>query len=814
MNHHAPASITVDPDSPAGPHLPDRPLALSRSQGGVSVTTLTPWNVTFGELCSELSQVPEFGTKDGAYFVRGGVDQTGQRSDQHLPRGDLIVLDGDKTIDPDTGERHPGAPDPHAVQRVLNAHNLRHCIYTSHSHGRPGKGPRYRVLLPCALAGQEDLCAGVDWLLNLLHEAGIMLAPVSENYRWSQPWYFPRRATDGAPYVFLDGSQGAELRLPEARQWYRQRRAVVVPASVLHAPAVATSSDPRSPMGQYRTACGSPEALSDLLMAAGYHLHSSAMINGQASWRFLAPESTSGQAGTILFCDRNGIWRVYAHGDSDPLGHEISRKDGKRAALDAFDVYRLLQHQGQESAALAAWAKHPRFDPALAAEWRRAQAEVPPDYNRWRDRYVFVKQQNAFLDTHTQQLLKGAALNIAHGDLELRGRFTSVFERDPAAVKVDTQVFLPGTAARLVPFHGGIAYNIWSPPDWSRLPAAVTDDEVAPYLEHASYLLANPAERHHVLDWCAWVLQRPGQKINHALLIAGPPRTGKDTLIQPLLAGVGRNYCADVGPTELEERFTNYLENTKLVVFQEVMNTDRNLKENQLKPLLAAPPELLRIRLFGLGYYTTPNLVQAIFFSNHKNALKASTGDGRYYAVWCEVERRADAYYTELWRWLTSGGQERVIRWLLQRDLAHFQPTAPARDTAYKRQLVAMGKSDLEQKLTHLFAGWPPEHTLFQFSQVRDYVHGYAPVGTGYTDKAISNTLQELGCVSRSFDTYHAQQRDRITIWSIRPDRRQNKEWYRDFLQQRERFSSDFRRESATWIPDPEAVVVDEATAT
>jgi hypothetical protein len=52
-----------------------------------------------------------------------------------------------------------------------------------------------------------------------------------------------------------------------------------------------------------------------------------------------------------------------------------------------------------------------------------------------------------------------------------------------------------------------------------------------------------------MLDAFAFKVQRPGVKINHAILIGGVPGAGKDSMIAPLLYAIGgenKTNCASV----------------------------------------------------------------------------------------------------------------------------------------------------------------------------------------------------------------------------------------------------------------------------
>ncbi len=56
----------------------------------------------------------------------------------------------------------------------------------------------------------------------------------------------------------------------------------------------------------------------------------------------------------------------------------------------------------------------------------------------------------------------------------------------------------------------------------------MTDDDVLIWEDHMKYLFPNDYERNHILDWLSYTVQHQDDKINHALLVAGKPRIGKD----------------------------------------------------------------------------------------------------------------------------------------------------------------------------------------------------------------------------------------------------------------------------------------------
>ena len=74
---------------------------------------------------------------------------------------------------------------------------------------------------------------------------------------------------------------------------------------------------------------------------------------------------------------------------------------------------------------------------------------------------------------------------------------------------------------------GSTIFNLYRPP--RLLPGQ--PELAGPWLDHVRRVYPEDAE--HIIRWVAHRVQKPGEKINHALLLGGPPGIGKDTLLQP-----------------------------------------------------------------------------------------------------------------------------------------------------------------------------------------------------------------------------------------------------------------------------------------
>ena len=390
---------------------------------------------------------------------------------------------------------------------------------------------------------------------------------------------------------------------------------------------------------------------------------------------------------------------------------------------------------------------------------------ISPEWETILQRFIYVSADDRFFDRKTGRLLRLEAVGNIYGHVWQKPKAHTKLLADPRCQKVDGVAYWPGIRKAIIEHGGRQVVNNWRP-STLHVPDYATADDVWRWLELVEYLIPAEAERNHILDWMAAILQQPQRKINHAVLLAGRERIGKDTIVQPLIHGLGTWNVAQPLAEELLEPYTDYLDSSKLVVFQEVQNFEKLAIQNKLKPMLASPPDTLRVRLFQRGFYETPNVVQCLFMSNHKDALKISENDPRYFAVWCDKQRLPDVVYQELYTWLNGGGHGQVVRYLLSRDLSGFNFTGPAPDTDFKREIRQLGRSALEMELADKIERQVPPFDI-DFIRTADIVGELRTRGA--TIKSVGHALAELDCKQiQGRIMGHSGRREQHTLWIIR----------------------------------------------
>lgn len=269
---------------------------------------------------------------------------------------------------------------------------------------------------------------------------------------------------------------------------------------------------------------------------------------------------------------------------------------------------------------------------------------------------------------------------------------------------------------------GTTLYNVWT-----GLNVRATAGDVSVWLRHVEMLVPDPRERDHLLDWMAFTLQRPAEKINHGVVLNGLPGIGKDTLLAPLVHALGK-YAKNVQAAGLLEQFNPWLLNAKLLVIQEPnygRGRDAEKVHNKLLNMLAAPPETLSCNQKGIAQVDIRNIIAVVLLSNAKNPVRIPIGDRRYFVITSPLHLQEpeqwEPYFEGMWAWMLDGGFEFIAHFLMTRNVSRFKAKGHAPMTAAKHRIMMSTMPlldrlliEMEANRTGLYAnGKPTAEELF-----------------------------------------------------------------------------------------------------
>jgi len=335
----------------------------------------------------------------------------------------------------------------------------------------------------------------------------------------------------------------------------------------------------------------------------------------------------------------------------------------------------------------------------------------PAMVTTWLDavgRYVYISSEHRWLDRYTRETLSPEALNAKEAHImealsmeegaENRLRASEALAARRDTLKVDTRSYWPGIHDDLIHVDKMDAINTWQPS-----PLVPQDGDITPWWNLFCHLFPSEDQRNRIMDWMAFILQKPHIKINYALLVGGGERIGKDSIFQPLIHGVGLRNCNNIKAEMLGEKYDDHFIGIKLAVIQEIHRDgfrDAREIENKLKVYLADPPTELVLRRLGATNVTQRNLIQLLAFTNYEDALHLSSDGDRYQCEWSYASKLAPSEYKKVYDWYVQDrGYEKVCYYLLNRDISNFNPKASAPDTQWRRDMINSGKSDIDYQV-------------------------------------------------------------------------------------------------------------------
>lgn len=335
--------------------------------------------------------------------------------------------------------------------------------------------------------------------------------------------------------------------------------------------------------------------------------------------------------------------------------------------------------------------------------------------NEWFGRFAYVLSDDAFFDLVDRREISRGGFNALYRGIDCRSinnakrriEASVCFDENRQSMGAHTLAGITYAAGEsvLVTREGQVFGNRWV----NARPETQAGD-ITPWLEHVELMLPDPDERAHVLDVMAFKIQNPNVKINHAILHIGRQGIGKDSMWEPFLWAIGGETHANIAIVRNEEVQSQWGYNyeSEVMVFEELRQTeakDRRALENQLKPVIAAPPEFISVNRKGLHPYQALNRMFVLAFSNERVPLALPSEDRRWFVVYSDAPRMTNEAGMALWGWFKNGGCSAVAAWLHARDVSAFNAGATPPMTEAKAIMVEQGRSSSESFLVDQLEG-------------------------------------------------------------------------------------------------------------
>jgi hypothetical protein len=306
--------------------------------------------------------------------------------------------------------------------------------------------------------------------------------------------------------------------------------------------------------------------------------------------------------------------------------------------------------------------------------------------------------------------------------------------------------------------NGQDCLNYWRPSDVKPAPG-----NVSKFLEHVAYLFPDGDEGDILLDYLAFQVQHPGEKVHWAVLIEGDQGNGKSYFATVMRMVLGAHNVRILASERLHETFTEWQRNKQLIVVEEMMAKQRLELMNKLKPMITE--DWCIIREMYRPAYEQPNRFNFLFFTNHRDALLIENTDRRYCILKTEAPPHPDrnAYYGPLFDW-TRNNAGAIAHYLGHRPLGDFKPKAHAPMTAGKRALILQSMNPLKQFIHQRVEAreFPCHWDLLTTSVL---IEALEKENLRANPKEIGNVFTDLGYLDLGQQKFG---KDRPSLWAVR----------------------------------------------
>jgi hypothetical protein len=381
----------------------------------------------------------------------------------------------------------------------------------------------------------------------------------------------------------------------------------------------------------------------------------------------------------------------------------------------------------------------------------------------WFKRFAYIQEDDAYFDLQDRREVSRSTFNALFRHVDCRSIHTATrvlpavsYDENRQSMGAKALVGITYAAGEtvLVSRDGDIYGNRWR----DARPTNLVEGDITPWLDHARSLVPNEDELEHILDVMAFKVQHPEIKINHAVLHGGDEGSGKDTFWAPFLWAVCGDNLRNRGIMDNDSVNSQwgYQLESEVLIINELKEPDASARRqlaNKLKPIIAAPPEMLPINRKGLHPYMMLNRVFVLAFSNDPVPISLASQDRRWFCVWSHAPRMKPSAAAKLWTWYKNGGFSAIASWLVLRDVSKFNPSAAPMMTEFKANLVEHGMSMAESYLVEQMRGRIGEFSKgvigSPFHSLCDRLAGSAPSGVKIPQAALLHALKEAGWIDR-----------------------------------------------------------------
>lgn len=335
--------------------------------------------------------------------------------------------------------------------------------------------------------------------------------------------------------------------------------------------------------------------------------------------------------------------------------------------------------------------------------------------------YVYVADIKRFFNIHNFASHDKEGLNnaLAHIDKKMADMFLQSAEFK----KVDEVTYYPNRG-RIVPdkHPEKSCLNLWvnySPERMENLPEEELNEKSSLFTKHIEYLIPEEKERNFFLDYLAFNIQHPGEKIHYCPLIKSVQGVGKSYFKVLFEKFLGVNSGA-IDNDDLMEKNNSWIERKSLIFIEEIMSQDRAEVTNRLLTLITEGK--VRIKEKFTISYDMINRANFVIFTNLENPILIQPTERRFWVYFSSAKPKDQSYYETLFADVEENHRY-IYEYLSRRNLRGFNAKGTAPNTVFKEEVAAFSTPRWMRLLDEMIEekSYPLNRDLTSIKQITDY---------------------------------------------------------------------------------------------
>ena len=257
-------------------------------------------------------------------------------------------------------------------------------------------------------------------------------------------------------------------------------------------------------------------------------------------------------------------------------------------------------------------------------------------------------------------------------------------------------------------------------------------------------ILPVPEEQSHFIDLLAFLVQKPGEKVNHMPIVRGRQGTGKTSIAKIIEGLVGPRNVRTINGHAITGRFHAVFMECQVLVVEEASLVERREVVHRMKQLITDRSQQVEEKNQPFRDARTPDLV--LVLSNEHAPYPLEDGDRRAWVSTFGEEKLEPEFYKQFYKNLQVElpGFKAA---LLARDVSKFNPSEDPPMTAAKLEVIESSRLEIEQQLLLWIDERKPP---FNLELITPESVRFALRNDGYsqaTPSRVTKTLQSIGAI-------------------------------------------------------------------